>query len=203
MELNYLNEIWKDIEGYEGLYQISNYGRLRSFVDNYGHKRITIRKFQKTTKGYLQTRIYKDGKAKTVRVHRLVAEAFIPNPNNLPQVNHKDEDKTNNFIWVNPDGSVDLEKSNLEWCDNSYNQLYGTMPERKRIINTNHPSKSAPVKQYTLDGQFVAEYPSQSEAARQTGICQASIYNNCSGKITKTHNYIFSYAPPRTEQHIS
>lgn len=200
-----IKEIWKDIEGYEGLYQISNYGNLRSLKDKYGRKRILMRKVQKTQKGYLETRLYKNHKGKTLKIHILVAKTFIPNPHNYPMINHKDEDKTNNFVWINDDGSVDFEKSNLEWCNNSYNQLYGTLPEKKRIINTNHPSKSTPVKQYTLDGRFIAEYPSQSEAARQTGICQASIYNNCSGKITKTHNYIFtySYAEARTEHYIS
>lgn len=179
--LNYLNEEWKDIDGYEGLYQISNYGRLRSFVDKNGHKRIIIRKFQKNTKGYLQTRIYKNGKGKTVKIHRLVAEAFIPNPDNLPQVNHKDEDKTNNCVW------------NLEWCDAKYNINYGTLPERISVIHTNHPSKSTPVKQYSIDGQLIAIFPSQAEAARQTGIDQASISNNCTGKISKTHNFKFSF----------
>ena len=176
-----IKEIWKDIEGYEGLYQISNYGNLRSLVDKYGKKRILLLKFQYATKGYLQTRLYKNHKGKTVKIHTLVAKAFIPNRHNYPMVNHKDEDKTNNCVW------------NLEWCDNSYNQLYGTLPKRKRIINTNHPSKSKPVKQYTLDGQFVAEYPSQAEAQRQTGIGQSSISQNCIGKITQTHNYIFTY----------
>ena len=186
-------EIWKDISGYEGLYQISNYGNLRSLVDKYGRKRIMPRKLQKSSKGYLQTRIYKNHVGKTVKIHRLVAEAFIPNPNNYPMINHKDEDKTNNCVYLNDDGSVDCAKSNLEWCDNQYNANWGTGIERMAKKHINHPSKSKPVKQYSLDGQFIKEYPSQTEAARQTGFLQASISQSCRRKISQTNGYIFTF----------
>ena len=104
-----MKEIFKDIEEYEGLYQISNLGRVKSL--KYGKERIL--KPAKDKKGYLYVCLYKQGKMKIYRVHRLVAQAFIPNPNNLPQVNHKDEDKTNNA------------SSNLEFCDAKYNNNYG------------------------------------------------------------------------------
>lgn len=101
-------EIFKDIEGYSGLYQISNIGNVKSL--KFGKERIL--KPVKDGKKYLCVNLCKQGKQKMCKVHRLVAETFIDNPNNLPQVNHKDEDKTNNA------------SSNLEWCDCQYNIDY-------------------------------------------------------------------------------
>ncbi len=112
-------EIWKDINGYEGLYQVSNLGRVRSFP-RYGTTNCIH---------YLSTKIYgsnryvrvvlsKDDVRHSFSVHRLVAEAFLPNPNNLPMVNHKDEDSSNNCV------------DNLEWCDVKYNNTYGTARNR-------------------------------------------------------------------------
>ena len=113
-------EIWKDIEGYEGLYQVSNFGRVRSldrYVEYIGtnqtHKKMNMKQFKKGKilvpmlhkNGYLFIALPKKQKS----IHRLVAEAFIPNPNNLPQVNHKDCNKQNNNF------------KNLEWCNQSYN----------------------------------------------------------------------------------
>ena len=111
-------EEWRDIEGYEGLYQISNWGRVKSL--NYkrtGEEGILLPSPNKH--GYLRIDLCKKGeKPKHFSIHRLVAQAFIPNPDNLPQVNHKDENKTNNYVY------------NLEWCDDKYNVNYGTRNER-------------------------------------------------------------------------
>lgn len=85
-------EEWKNIIGYEGLYEVSNKGNVRNV------RRNTLLKLSKTNYGYIQVHLYKNGIRTGLRVHRLVAEAFIPNPDNLPQVNHKDEDKTNNNV---------------------------------------------------------------------------------------------------------
>ena len=113
-------EIFKDIKGYEGLYQVSNYGRVKSLyriqIMPTGGKRIIEERILKTIKnkkGYIGVHLSKNNKDKTVYIHRLVAQAFIPNPNNYPQVNHKDEDKTNNHV------------DNLEWCTAKYNSNYG------------------------------------------------------------------------------
>lgn len=113
-------EIWKDINGYIGIYQVSNMGNVRSLQreeykcrQGYRVRKGRQLKPGRDKKGYLLVGLRKDGKCKTRRIHRLVAEAFIPNPNNLPQINHKDENKCNNTV------------DNLEWCTPSYNINYG------------------------------------------------------------------------------
>ena len=110
-------EIWKDILGYEGKYQVSNWGRVKSLIMWTGAcyiERERIIKPVKNKDGYMKTFLSKDGKVKTIAIHRLVAEVFIPNPDGLSEVNHKDEDKTNNHVC------------NLEWCTNKYNVNYGS-----------------------------------------------------------------------------
>lgn len=119
--------VWRDIKGYEGRYQVSNYGDIKrlsySYVDTWGsgrHRDIPemIVPTHSSKCGYKMIDLRMNGKRKRVYVHRLVAQAFIPNPNNLPQVNHKDENKLNNFV------------DNLEWCTHTYNQRYGTKNAR-------------------------------------------------------------------------
>ena len=116
-----MSEEWRPVVGYEGLYEVSSYGRVRSLdgfiVDSLGYKRLHKGKVLSPAKdknGYLKVNLHCNGKCKIIRVHRLVAQAFIPNTDNLPMVNHKDEDKTNNNI------------DNLEWCDQKYNINFGT-----------------------------------------------------------------------------
>ena len=109
-----MEEIWKDIQGYEGLYRVSNLGRVKSFHKAKEH----ILSPGKDKDGYFQVQLYKNGINKMRKVHRLVAQAFISNPNNLPQINHKDENKQNNNV------------DNLEWCTNEYNHNYGTAVKR-------------------------------------------------------------------------
>ena len=114
-------EEWRPIEGYEGLYEVSNLGRVRS-LDRF-YYRLHKGKVLSPTKdryGYLTVTLNCNGKSKTIKIHRLVAQAFLPNPDNLPQVNHKDEDKTNNNV------------DNLEWCTAKYNVNFGTRQERYR-----------------------------------------------------------------------
>ena len=118
-------EIWKDVPGYEGIYVVSSFGRVRSLQrtrkGSYGsimvvNERILNHKIDKD--GYHIVTLSKEGKTKCIGVHRLVAQAFLPNPDNLPQINHKNEDKSNNFV------------DNLEWCTVKYNNTYGTRIER-------------------------------------------------------------------------
>lgn len=118
-----MEELWKDIGGYEGLYQVSNLGRIWSYKTN------KILKGSIDSHGYRQVDFRKDGKRKTILLHRLVAKAFILNPDNLPQVNHKDENPLNNHV------------NNLEWCTQEYNLSYGTISERKskKMSGENNP----------------------------------------------------------------
>lgn len=125
-----INEEWRDIEGYEGLYQVSNFGRVRSFdrIDRLGRlKPGGILKPGTTNGGYLRVVLCKEGKVKTFLIHRLVGQTFIPNPEGLPIINHRDENPKNN------------QADNLEWCTQKYNCNYGTRNERvlKNMVQTN------------------------------------------------------------------
>ena len=178
MKKEYLNEIWKPIKGYEGLYEVSNFGRIRS-LDAYKKGRNGSVRFCKgrilkpftDTSGYLQVGLFKNGKRKIHLVNRLVAQAFIDNPDNLPQVNHKDENKQNNVV------------SNLEWCTHEYNINYGTRIERC----------SKPVLQYTLDGEFIREWASATQAKIEGGFHQGHIAACCRGEQNKHKNCIWKY----------
>lgn len=130
-----LVEQWRPIEGYDGLYEVSNLGKVRSF--KWGREKILRPVPDK--KGYLRVGLRKEGKQKWFMVHRLVAQAFLPNPEGLPQINHKNENKTLNVVFLNDDRSVDEYRSNLEWCDCTYNINYGTRNERggKNSLQTN------------------------------------------------------------------
>lgn len=112
-----MEEIWKEIEGYEGLYEVSNFGRVKSLKRDKNGKLMSL---QKDKDGYPVVGLYFKGNLKLHKVHRLVAQTFLSNPDNLPQVNHKDEDKTNNMV------------DNLEWCTPGYNTNYGTRNIRVR-----------------------------------------------------------------------
>ncbi|WP_063601257.1 NUMOD4 domain-containing protein [Clostridium coskatii] len=185
-------EIWKDIAGYEGYYQVSNSGKIRSVnrIIIYSDGRIFRYNGRdlKTTlnKGYVNVKLSKHSKVETFKVHRLVAEAFISNPLNLPQINHKDENKTNNNV------------DNLEWCTGKYNMNYGTVIQRVKN-NTNHKLIGEKLKnkngkklyQYSLKGKLIKIYPSIHEAVRN-GFDKGAI-NRCIKKKVKTHKgFIFS-----------
>lgn len=168
----YNDEIWKDIVGWEGLYQVSSYGRVKSFRKKEPHVLSScIGKH-----GYNVVLLHDGkGKRKNERVHRLVAQAFIPNTNNYPYINHKDENKTNNCV------------NNLEWCTAEYNSNYGTC--KSRIGNSN----SRPILKYDLEGNFIREYKSMSEAERIEGINHASICICCNGRVSYQGSSIWIY----------
>jgi hypothetical protein len=157
-----MQEIWKDIIGYEGLYQVSNLGRVKSF---HKWKRAScpdeyILKSEPNNRGYHQVMLYKDGHRHKFLVHRLVASVFVPNPDNLPHINHIDEDISNNRA------------SNLEWCTPLYNNCYGTAKFRAMI------TQAIPVSQKLINGQWLATYVSASVAQEITGISRKEI-NAC------------------------
>lgn len=180
------NEIWKDVVGYEGLYQVSNLGRIKS-VERIivGKNGVTIPVKSKIKKpfdngrGYLSVMLYKGNKGYPMYVHRIVCEAFIPNPNNLPCVNHKDENKQNNNI------------NNLEWCTYSYNNSYNGL--RERVVDTykkNHKNMKT-VYQYSLEGDFISSFIGVREAERITG-CK-TIHHNLTGLYKQAGGYRWSY----------
>lgn len=155
----------KDIQGYEGLYAITSCGKVWSY-----RKKIFLK--PKLSNGYQQVNLCQDGKKKTVYIHRLVAAAYIPNPLNLPEVNHKDENKTHNYI------------NNLEWCDRQYNCNYGT--HNDRVAKANHK----PVLCIELN----TTYESVSQAAKELGVFQSAISLCLTGKRKTTGGYHFKYA---------
>lgn len=153
-----MEEQWKEIEGFEGYYQISSFGRVKS-VERYiqqkdGMKRPykipeKILKPKMKYNGYLGVGLAMGGKVQNSLIHRLVAAAFIPNPDGLPEVNHKNEDKKDNRV------------ENLEWCSVSYNNCYGTRLERTKRQPHNHP-----VVMFDIDGKKLLTFQSVNEAAR-------------------------------------
>lgn len=173
-------EIWSPINGYEGLYEVSNLGNVRSLgkgKSNASKKRNL--KNSKVYGGYLIVRLCKNGKMKNYKIHRLVAEAFIPNWFDEPQVNHIDENKLNNNV------------DNLEWCDAKYNSNHGTRNERI-FRKTTNGKLSKPVLQFTKTGEFVREWPSANEAGRN-GYNQGKVTSCCRGEQKKHKGYIWKY----------
>lgn len=164
-----MKEVWKDIEAYEGLYQISNLGRVKSLYTN------TILKGCKDKKGYLKVILCKNSIKSTKKFHRLVAESFIPNPENKPEVNHIDEDKTNNKV------------SNLEWMTTKENSNHGTRNERVS------KAKSIPIIATNIKTYESTEFYGTNECARQLGLNQSNITAVLKGKRKKVGGYTFKY----------
>ena len=160
-------ENWKEIAGYEGLYEVSDQGRVKSL--KFGKERIM--KPGNSGSGYLMVCLRKDGKNKSILLHRLVAEAFIPNPKGLATINHKDEVKTNNTV------------GNLEWMSQVDNVAYSQPRRAKRIVQMFDKST----------GELLATFPSTCEAGRVTGINQGNISTCCNGKLKSAGGYIWRY----------
>lgn len=173
---------WRPVKGYEGLYIVSNMGEVKSLPRKVAmnDKGKEIKAFRPgvllkqcvSNSGYKQVRLYRDGVGKPILVHRLVAMAFIPNPWDLPQVNHKDENRLNNRV------------ENLEWCSAKYNGSYGERPSKYM----------RKVSQYTLSGVKVATYDSLADAARAVGCHYTHISHCCTGGKDKTaKGFIWRY----------
>ena len=173
-------EVWKDIKGYEGLYQVSNLGRVKSVARNIyrNNKGTFCNHFYKekifdvdSLEPYPRVTLSKDNKSKHFSIHRLVANAFIPNPNNLPCVNHKDEDKTNNNV------------NNLEWCTHKYNSNYGSRNDR--IIEKQGK------KVLCVETNII--YRSVNEAARLNNMSANYICACCNNKCEKAYDFHWRY----------
>ena len=187
-------EIWKtavyDGEVYEGLYKVSNWGRILSLNYQNTGKPGLMNPFEVGT-GYLQVQLWKNGEYKTCLVHRLVAQTFIPNPENLPQVNHKDENKKNNFVFLNEDGTVNKEKSNLEWKTHRDNCNHGTRNERSAKTRTNG-KLSKRVLQLSLSGDLIKEWESTRECERN-GFDHGHVAACCRGEKPQYKGFRWEY----------
>lgn len=159
-------EKWKDIKGYEGLYIISDKGRIAKLLNPKINK-----------DGYHEQGLIKNKIKKGKRIHRLVAEAFIDNPDNLPEVNHIDENKSNNNV------------DNLEWCTHKYNVNHGTRIERMKMTQRNRKDCSKPVM--CIETGVI--YPSINEANRKTGADRNTIADVCKGKLKTAGGYHWKF----------
>lgn len=184
-------EEWRDIPGYEGLYQVSNLGRVKSLfryrVSKGGCYCPVVEKIkaQKLTKdGYFETTLCKNKQLKSIRVHRLVAQAFIPNPNNYSVINHIDENPKNNKV------------ENLEWCTVAYNSSYGTARERCSITRNLNQKQSKPVLQLDLNNNVIKKWLSIHQIHKELGYARAVISACCNNKPhNKTaYGYIWKFA---------
>lgn len=171
--------------GYEGLYLISCDGQVKSLISN------KLLKPNRMNTGYLSVELFKDGKSKRLLIHRLVAQAFIANPDNLPQVNHIDEVKSNNCV------------SNLEWCTAKYNMNYGTgaktrhskidyrSEQRKHIAKENSKKLCKKVIQLSKDNEYISNYQSIRDASRALNIDASHISDVCKGKRKSAGGFIW------------
>lgn len=176
-----MSENWKDIAGYEGLYQVSDKGRIKSICS---HVRLQNGELMKKKPhilkpqnrcGYRCVNLFKDGSLHTVNIHRLVAESFLPNPHNYPVVNHKDENKTNNNV------------GNLEWCSHVYNLNYGTAKRRRAI------SQGKVVLQLDKNGVLIKRHLTLMDACRETSINFQNISLCCNNKRKTAGGYCWKF----------
>lgn len=176
-----MKEVWKDIEEYEGLYQVSNYGNVKSLNYNHTKKEKILKIDNSSNKGYSCVRLCKDKIITKKTIHRLVAKAFVSNPENKPQVNHIDGNKLNNYA------------NNLEWVTNGENEkhAYNYNLKHKHFGKNNGRAKS--IVQYDLQGNFVREYETIIQAQRETGLGQTTILYILKNKTKKPTKFIFKY----------
>ena len=183
-------EVWKDVIGYEGAYQVSNYGRVKSlerkilFMSKYGEMEermqyARIKKINDNGRGYKSCPLLKDNKQKMKYIHIIVAQAFIPNLKNLPQINHKDENKANNCV------------DNLEWCDARYNVTYGTARKRhKKTRRENGNCRQIDI--YDLKGNLIKSYDCAYEMERD-GYNRRAAYNVCNHRSKTYKGLVFRF----------
>lgn len=183
-----MTEHWKDIKDFEGLYQISSFGRVRSLTRKVAHKRnkfITLNGQiilpGKQGAGYHQAKLNKNGKETARYVHRLIAIAFIPNPYSKPCINHKNGIKTDNYI------------ENLEWCTYKENNHHAVEIGLLNFNNVSHESKCKKINQYSLDGKLIKKWSSITEASKKLNISQCNISRVVAGHKNKAGGYMWRY----------
>lgn len=182
-----INEIWKDIQGYDGIYQISNYGKVKiceHIIYTKDNVLIKVKeRIMKTfiTRGYEQVILQKNGKSKHYQVHRLIAQSFIPNPENKPQVNHINGIKTDNRL------------ENLEWCTQRENQIHAYKTGLQKSLKGIENIMSKPVIRIDFLGNVLEEYGSTMEAERKTGIYHSNISKCCKGILKKAGGYYWKF----------
>ena len=194
-----MNEIWKtavyDGEIYEGLYKVSNLGKILSL--NYLNTgKPGLMNPWEDTGGYLRVQFWKNGESKTCSVHRLVAFTFLPNPEGKPCINHKIEGKKGkkiNMVIFNEDGSVNKEKSTIEWATYEENNNYETRTERAA------KAMSKKVLQFSLTGELIREWPSTQECGRN-GFDSSAVVKCCRGKLKTHKGFRFMYADDYKEK---
>ena len=175
-----MQEIWKDIEGYEGLYKVSNLGRVKSLGNKSNHKSEIILR-QSNVLGYSMVSLLRDSKSKMFKVHRLVAQAFIPNPNNRPQVNHKNGIKTDNCI------------DNLEWCDAKQNMQHAVKYGLAKQLKGKDNPRSKKIYQIdVLTNKVVNVFCGLREMERETGFSRSNVVNSTKRKEGTAYGWKWS-----------
>lgn len=191
-------EEWRPVVGYEGLYEVSNLGRVKSLPRKVNNKNASwvskerILKNITSTHNYQYVTLCKNGKQERASVHRLMGFAFLENkdPEHYDRINHKDEKPDNNYIYINPDGTVNEKLTNLEWCSHQYNITYGTTKERIKKHNPNIRK----VNQYTLQGKFIKEWDSIKDIWVNLGFSRSSITAVCKHKYLQTNGFVWRYS---------
>ena len=181
-----MQEIWKDIKGYKGIYQVSNLGNVKSLprkTNNQYYKGLYLKQY--IYKGYLRLQLTKHSKSKWFLVHRLVAEAFIPNPKNKPQVNHIDGNKLNNKV------------DNLEWVTPSENQIHSyqvlkNIPSMKNHFGSNHVAAKS-IYQFDTNNKFIKKWNSIIEVTKTLNICACNITDCAKGNRKTAGGFIWKY----------
>jgi hypothetical protein len=174
-----MKETWKDIECYEGFYQVSNYGRVRSLTRTFARSDGKVKTFQERVlkqgtnpNGYRYVNLSMGSKTYSARVHKLVAQAFLINPKSLPCINHKDEDKQNNAV------------GNLEWCTYQYNNTY----------NNKQRCRMTKILQLSKSGELIKAYESVAKAEIEVFGKRSNVSACCSGRINSCGGYVWKYA---------
>lgn len=170
-----IEEVWKDIPNFEGRYMASNLGRVKSMKYRHHNKEEILK--QESNHNYKRVCLFtKDGRRHHFRVHRLVATTFLPNPNNYNEINHKDENPSNNCV------------DNLEWCEHTYNINYGTRTQKARlgIIKS--------IKQYDKNNNFIKKYNSITEIEKEFNFNRSNIIACAKGRISTAYGFKWKYA---------